>query len=102
MGDGGPATSAILNGPTGVAADYSGNFYISDDVGDRIRMVSSGIITTIAGSGTRDPRLVASFGGYSGDGGPATAAELDAPSGIAIDCLHLGGVKPSPSGDGFS
>src|ERR1019366_551365 len=62
-GDGGPATSALLANPTGVAIDRSGNIYIADRANNRIRMViaSTGIITTIAGSNTT---------GFSGDGGP--------------------------------
>jgi sugar lactone lactonase YvrE len=77
--DGGPATSAPLNGPTGIAVDAAGNIYISDWSNHRIRKVStSGIISTIAGNGTQ---------GYSGDGGAATSAELYNPCGIAIDAL---------------
>jgi len=77
-GDGGPAASAQLNYPQGLALDNSGNLYISD-MGNRvIRKVStSSVISTIAGTpGTF---------GYSGDGGPATLAQLGAPSGIAVD-----------------
>jgi len=73
-GDGGPATSASLDQPAGVAVDASGNVYIVDY--DRIRKVSGGVITTVAGNGK---------GGFSGDGGPATSAELNAPAGIAVD-----------------
>lgn len=77
-GDGGTATSAELNQPQGVTFDLSGNMYITDYGNQRIRMVNnSGIISTIAGNGTR---------GFSGDGGVATSAELNNPSGeIAID-----------------
>jgi hypothetical protein len=77
-GDGGPATSASLNDPFGVTVDASGNVFIADS-GDRlIREVnaSTGIITTVAGDGTP---------GYSGDGGPATSAELSFPAGVAVD-----------------
>jgi sugar lactone lactonase YvrE len=63
-GDGGPATLAQLSGPTAVAVDASGNVYIEDAGNNRIRMVSNGIITTIAGGGT-------------GDDGPATNAHLN-------------------------
>ncbi len=67
-GDGGDATAAELFDPTGVAIDATGNLYISDSFNSRIRKVNTlGIITTFAGNGTS---------GYSGDGGPATAAEL--------------------------
>jgi uncharacterized protein (TIGR03437 family) len=75
-GDGGPATSAELFWPGGVAVDNAGNLFIADTVNDRIRKVSGGTITTVAGNGTY---------GYSGDGGPATSAELRGPSGIAVD-----------------
>jgi hypothetical protein len=76
-GDGGPAIVAELASPTGVACDASGNLYISDE-GDCIRKINtSGIISTIAGMG--------GIGGYSGDGGPATAAELYLPYGVAVD-----------------
>ena len=76
-GDGGPATSAQLNGPNDVSVDGSGNIYIADLYNYRIRKVNtSGIITTIAGTGTS---------GFSGDGGPATAAEFKAPGAVSID-----------------
>ncbi len=76
-GDGGPATAATLNVTTSVALDTANNLYIADGANGRIRKVSpSGIITTIAGTGTR---------GYSGDGGPATAAMLDFPISVVVD-----------------
>ncbi len=75
-GDNGPATGAQLHGAWGVAVDSAGNLYISDSGNHRIRKVSNGMITTVAGDGT---------GGYSGDNGPATAAQLNAPHGIAVD-----------------
>jgi hypothetical protein len=76
-GDGGPATAAGLDGGSGVALDGAGNIYIADWVNDRIRMVNTaGIISTVAGSGAE---------GYSGDGGPATSAELHYPSAVAVD-----------------
>jgi len=76
-GDGGPATSASLNQPRGIALDTSGNIYIVDCANHCIRKVSSsGIITTIAGNGTP---------GFSGDGGLASAAQLWWPFGIALD-----------------
>ncbi len=75
-GDGGPATSANLGGPRGVAVDPSGIIYISDSQNQRIRKVAtSGVITTIAGDGTS---------GFSGDGGPASAAGLSFPAGWAV------------------
>ena len=77
LGDGGPATSASLNGPGGVVVDSSGNLFITDAGNYRIRKVSaSGIITTVAGNGTR---------GSSGDGGPATSASLNDPQAIVVD-----------------
>ncbi len=131
-GDNGPATSAQLNHPDGIAVDSAGNLYIADPGNNRIRKVSNGVITTVAGNGTRasaattarppapsclDPEGVAvdSAGnlyiadtlnyrirkvsngvittvagngtqGYSGDGGPATSAQFRrARSGIAVD-----------------
>ena len=76
-GDGGPATAAQLNFPTGVAADAAGNLFIADTFNNRIRKVSAnGIITTVAGTGAR---------GFGGDGGPATAAQLNYPQGVAVD-----------------
>ncbi|SPF43516.1 putative NHL repeat containing protein [Candidatus Sulfopaludibacter sp. SbA4] len=75
-GDGGPATNAQLSVPQAVALDAAGNLYITDDGNETIRMVSGGTITTIAGSGRP---------GYSGDGGPASQAQLQGPQGIAVD-----------------
>jgi trimeric autotransporter adhesin len=76
-GDGGAATSASLNNPTGVFADTAGNLFIADQLNNRIRKVSSGTITTVAGNGTTGPG--------TGDGGPALMARLSAPTGIAVD-----------------
>jgi hypothetical protein len=76
-GDGGPATQAELSFVTGLAVDTAGNVYIADDANERIRKVdTNGLITTIAGNGTY---------GYSGDGGPATQAELWVPISVAVD-----------------
>ena len=88
-GDGGPAIDAqlftddlvnaetLFGVPSGLALDSKGNLYISDGGNARIRKVSpDGIITTVAGDGTR---------GYSGDGGPATAAQLANPHGLGVD-----------------
>ncbi len=76
-GDGGPATLATLRVPKGVGVDGGGNVYIGDSVNHKIRRVdTSGIITTFAGTG---------MPGFSGDGGPATAARLFGPQGVAID-----------------
>ena len=75
-GDGGAATSAQLNTPARVVLDSASNLYIADQSNNRIRKVSAGIITTVAGNGTA---------GYTGDGGPATSAEFNAPIGIAVD-----------------
>ncbi len=77
-GDNGPATNAGLAYPVSVAVDSAGNVYISDKNNHRIRKItaSTGVITTIAGTGSA---------GYSGDGGPATAADIENPSGINLD-----------------
>jgi trimeric autotransporter adhesin len=81
-GDGGPATLAELNYPMGVIVDDIGNICIADGSNERIRRIdTSGIITTIAGSGTWG----VGSGGYSGDGGPATLAKMFAPTGITLD-----------------
>jgi hypothetical protein len=76
-GDGGSARSAALNTPAGLLVDGGGNLYVSDTGNHRIRKVSpAGVITTIAGTGS---------GGFSGDGGPATSAQLFSPQGLALD-----------------
>ncbi len=74
----GPATSANLSSPEGVAADAAGNVYIADTAADRIRKVAAGtgVISTVAGTGV---------GGFSGEGGPATSARVNGPSGMAVD-----------------
>ncbi len=87
-GDGGPATSAELSTPDGVAADGAGNLVIGDTHNSRVRVVAvktgtfygqamtAGDIYTVAGTRSQ---------GYSGDGGPATSAELSTPDGVAAD-----------------
>jgi len=76
-GDGGPTTSATLNGPVSVAVDAAGNLFIADYGNNRIRRVSAtGTVTTAAGNGTA---------GFSGDGFPATSASLDQPDGVVVD-----------------
>ena len=87
-GDGGPATAAELNFPTGIAVDAAGNLVIADEFNNRVRVVAArtgtfygqamtaGDIYTVAGDGTQ---------GYSGDGGAATAAELNRSQAVALD-----------------
>ena len=78
-GDGGPATAANINMPPYVITDAIGNVYFSDYGNNRIRMVNTaGIISTIAGNGTS---------GNAGDGGLATNASINSPSGIAFDAV---------------
>ncbi len=77
-GDNGQATSATMNGPSGIALDSSGNVYFSDFINNRVRKIttSTGIITTYAGTGT---------GSFGGDGGVASSAALHYPNGLYID-----------------
>ncbi len=76
-GDGGPATKATLGVVWDVALDSSGNLYMS--VGNQVREVhTSGVITTLAGTGSK---------GFSGDGGPAEASQLDHPTGVTVDAM---------------
>jgi hypothetical protein len=76
-GDGGDATTATLNKPQGVFVDGTGNIYIADTGNHRIRKVmeADGIINTVAGTSI----------GYSGNGGVATAAQLNSPAGVSVD-----------------
>ena len=87
-GDGGPATAARLWNPSDLALDAAGNLYIADRQNHVVRKVdAAGVITTVAGTGSR---------GHSGDGGPATAAQLWGPNGLALDLagnLYVGEFK---------
>jgi uncharacterized protein (TIGR03437 family) len=77
LGDGGPATAAQFGTIKGVAIDPWGNLFVADTDHHRIRKISAaGIVTTLSGTGTA---------GFSGDGGPAAAAQLNQPYGIAVD-----------------
>ncbi len=76
-GDGGSALSAALGQPEGVAVDPAGNIYVADAAANRVRIIASdGTIQTFAGTGVA---------GFSGDGGPAAAAQLNQPYGLAFD-----------------
>jgi sugar lactone lactonase YvrE len=77
-GDGGPARSAFLRAPEGLALDTSGNLYIADSGNNRVRRVdaATGVIVTVAGNGSA---------GYAGDGGPAVRAALSRPRAVAFD-----------------
>jgi sugar lactone lactonase YvrE len=98
-GEGGPAAKAQLSLPAGVAVDGAGNLVVADTINNRIRVsaaatgtfyrraMTAGDIYTIAGTGT---------GGLSGDGGPATAAELIQPQAVALD--HVGNVLITDTG----
>ncbi len=90
LGDFGAATSAALAGPFGIAVDAAGNLFIADSGNNVIRKVNAftNLITTVAGNGA---------GGYSGDGGQATAAKLNAPYGIAVD--EFGNLYIADSGN---
>jgi hypothetical protein len=83
-GDGGPATSACLVGPMGIALDTAGSLYIAD--GDLVRKVTNGVITTVAGAGLTSA-------GYNGDSRPAIGAQLNKPQSVAVDAagnLYIG------------
>jgi trimeric autotransporter adhesin len=86
-GDGGPAIAAQLNSPEGVALDAAGNLYIADGFNNRVRKITAGTngtidatdtISTVGGDGTK---------AYGGDGGAATAAQLNYPQDVAFDSL---------------
>jgi NHL repeat len=84
-GDNGPAWRAELSFPTGLAVDSLGNLYIADSGNNVVRRVSTtGVITTVVGNVAAD-QASGGLGGFSGDGGPATAARLNAPQGISLD-----------------
>jgi sugar lactone lactonase YvrE len=80
-GDNGPAISAQLDLPTALTLDAANNLYLADTHNHRIRRIDSttGILTTIAGNGTQ---------GFSGDSGPAIAAAIDSPTGLALDAAN--------------
>ena len=80
-GDNGPAATGQLNLPTALALDKANNLYLADTANDRIRRIDSttGIITTIAGTGTQ---------AFSGDNGPAINANIDSPTGLAFDSAN--------------
>ncbi len=89
-GDGGPATNATFKRPMGIATDNLGNVYVGDQDSHNVRKISpSGIITTYAGKGTNF--------GYTGDGGPATDAEMSQIWGLAAD--ETGNLYISDGGD---
>jgi uncharacterized protein (TIGR03437 family) len=75
-GDSGSAVGSQLNFPFGLAVDKSGTLYIADGLNNRVRKVSGGVITTVAGNGTA---------GFTGDNASATSAELNNPTGVAVD-----------------
>ena len=84
-----------MNGPRGVAVDSAGNLYIADYGNNRIRKVSNGVITTVAGNGTA---------GFSGDNGPATSAQLNIPVGVAVDSagnLYIADYRQQPHPQGL-
>ena len=79
-GDNGPAESAQLYDPYGIAVDSAGNVYIADTLNNRIRKVSNGVITTVAGNGRA---------GFAGDNGSAMSAQLFTPIAVAVDSAGI-------------
>lgn len=79
LGDGGAATSAQIGYPSGVAVDSKGNIFIADKNNHKVRRVdgNTGVMTTFAGTGA--------YGIFSGEGGPATAAQFFSPSDVEVD-----------------
>jgi uncharacterized protein (TIGR03437 family) len=75
-GDGRPAAGAQFYQPEGIAIDSAGRMYVADTQNNRVRMIANGVVTTIAGTGIQ---------GYSGDNGPAAAAQLATPVSVAVD-----------------
>jgi len=80
-GDGGPATSALLSGPSALALDAAGDLYIADTGNNVVRQVSSSAQTIFTVAGAAGTGAV----GYTGDGGAATLATLNEPAGVAVD-----------------
>src|SRR5947199_9475330 len=77
LGDGGPATAAQFGAIQGIALDRWGNLYVADTDGHRVRKINpAGVVATVAGTGAP---------GFAGDGGPASAAQLNLPYGVAVD-----------------
>lgn len=87
-GDNGPATAAALNYPGGLVADQNGDIYVIDDLNYRLRKISGGTITTVAGNGVQ---------GFAGDNGAAGAAEFNGEFGVALDVA--GNVYIADSGN---
>jgi trimeric autotransporter adhesin len=76
-GDGGQATLARLSNPQGIAVDVLGNIYVADQFNNRIRIITNGVITTVAGTG--------GAGAFNGNGGKATSAVIVSPEDVAVD-----------------
>jgi len=92
-GDGGPPRAAVLDRPSGVAADGTGSVYIADTLNHRVRKIVGGQIVTLVGSGPAG----LGQGAYGGDGGQAATARLNLPEGLALD--PQGGVYVSDTGN---